>query len=104
MQIFALTAHLATTLVRLGPPGGVRAVTAESLLLKHQLLRFHRALILWNYRLLFTPRDRQRPGPRGMLLCVENYAIIFIIKRIYRWQQPSLDGQNISVHFFVKAQ
>jgi hypothetical protein len=42
-------------LVRLGPPGGVRAVIAESVLLKHQLLRFHRALIQRNYGLLFTP-------------------------------------------------
>jgi putative transposase len=29
------------------------------------LLRFHRALIQRKYRLLFTPRVRQRPGPKG---------------------------------------
>ena len=29
------------------------------------LLRFHRALIQRKYRLLFTPRARQRPGPKG---------------------------------------
>src|ERR1700687_3617720 len=29
------------------------------------LLRFHRALIQRKYRLLFTPRTRQRPGPKG---------------------------------------
>jgi putative transposase len=29
------------------------------------LLRFHRALIQRKYRLLFTPRGRQRPGPKG---------------------------------------
>src|SRR5471030_1427294 len=111
-EIFALIAHLVTTLVRVALPGGVRAVIAESLLLKHQLLilnrsrnraprltpwarllfgvgaflvapnrlpkiaigirpstllRFHRALIQRKYRLLFTPRARQRPGPKGPL-------------------------------------
>jgi putative transposase len=110
MEIFALIAHLVSTLVRAALPGGVRAVIAESLLLKHQLivlnrarnraprltawdrllfgigafwvapnrlpkiailikpatlLRFHRALIQRKYRMLFTPRDRQRPGPKG---------------------------------------
>jgi putative transposase len=110
MEIFALIAHLLTTVVRVALPGGVRAVIAESLLLKHQLLilnrsrnraprltpwdrllfgvgaflvasnrlpkiaigikpatllRFHRALIQRKYRLLFTPRARQRPGPKG---------------------------------------
>jgi hypothetical protein len=38
MEIFALIAHLLTTVVRVALPGGVRAVIAESLLLKHQLL------------------------------------------------------------------
>ena len=110
MEIFALIAHLLSTSVRVAGPGGVRAVIAESLLLKHQLivlnrarkraprltrwdrllfgigafwvapnrlpkiaigirpstlLRFHRALIQRKYRLLFTPRTRQRPGPKG---------------------------------------
>jgi transposase InsO family protein len=110
MENFALIAHLVSTLVRVALPGGVRAVVAESLLLKQQLLilnrsrnraprltpwvrllfgivaflvsaqrlpkiailikpstllRFHRALIQRKYRLLFTPRGRQRPGPKG---------------------------------------
>src|SRR5450759_1390630 len=110
VEIFALIAHLVSTLARIAGPGGVRAVIAESLLLKHQLivlnrarkrapgltpgdrlllgvgaflvapnrlpkiaigirpstlLRFHRALIQRKYRLLFTPRTRQRPGPKG---------------------------------------
>ena len=43
VQIFALIAHLVTTLVRLALPGGVRAVIAESLLLKHQLLILNRS-------------------------------------------------------------
>jgi hypothetical protein len=110
MEIFALIAHLLSTAVRVAGPGGVRAVIAESRILKHQLivlnrarkraprltrwdrllfgigafwvapnrlpkiaigirpstlLRFHRALIQRKYRLLFTPRARQRPGPKG---------------------------------------
>ena len=110
MEIFALIAHLLSTSVRVAGPGGVRAVIAESLLLKHQLivlnrarnraprltawdrllfgigafwvapnrlpkiaigirpstlLRFHRALIQRTYRLLFTPRTRQRPALKG---------------------------------------
>src|SRR5450755_2452134 len=110
MEIFALIAHLVSTLVRAAGPGGVRAVIAESLLLKQQLLilnrsrnrapsltpwdrllfgigaflvsaqrlpkiailikpatllRFHRALIQRKCRMLFTPRGRQRPGPKG---------------------------------------
>ena len=43
MEIFALIAHLVTTLVRVALPGGVRAVIAESLLLKHQLIVLNRA-------------------------------------------------------------
>ena len=38
MEIFALIAHLVSTCVRVALHGGVRAVLAESLLLKHQLL------------------------------------------------------------------
>jgi hypothetical protein len=43
MEIFALIAHLLTSVVRVAPPGGVRAVIAESLLLKHQLLVLSRS-------------------------------------------------------------
>ena len=91
-------------------PGGTRAVVAESLLVKHQLvignrsraraptlnpmdrvimglcggflrptrlirsaivlkpatiLGFHRALVKRKYRLLFTPKRRGKPGPKG---------------------------------------
>ncbi len=41
-EIFVLLTHLIITLLRLGRPGGVRAVVAESLLLKHQLLILNR--------------------------------------------------------------
>ena len=58
MEIFALIAHLLSTSVRVAGPGGVRAVIAESLLLKHQLILLNRArkraprLTRWD-RLLF---------------------------------------------------
>jgi putative transposase len=58
MEIFVLIAQLVTTLVRVALPGGVRAVIAESLLLKHQLILLNRArkraprLTRWD-RLLF---------------------------------------------------
>jgi hypothetical protein len=43
VEIFALIAHLVSTLVRMALPGGVRAVIVESLLLKHQLLVLSRS-------------------------------------------------------------
>src|SRR5450631_356767 len=58
VEIFALISHLVSTLVRVALPGEVRAVVAESLLLKHQLLVFSRSrkrapsLTPWD-RLLF---------------------------------------------------
>src|ERR1017187_10443539 len=58
MEIFALIAHLVSTLARIAGPRGVRAVIAESLLLKHQLIVLNRArkraprLTRWD-RLLF---------------------------------------------------
>ncbi|MHB8623499.1 MAG: hypothetical protein ACYC9J_14230 [Sulfuricaulis sp.] len=41
-ELFILIAHLLTTLVKLAQPGGARAVVAESLVLKHQLLILQR--------------------------------------------------------------
>src|SRR4249920_2723627 len=57
-ELFILIAHLLTTLVRLAQPGGVRAVAAQSLALRHQLLVLQRRrkrvprLTSWD-RLLF---------------------------------------------------
>ena len=42
-DLFMLAIHLLVTLVKLFRPGGVRAVAAESLLLKHQLLISNRS-------------------------------------------------------------
>jgi putative transposase len=107
--LFTLFVHLMVTLARLSRPGGIRAVAAESLAVKPQLLimkrghrspnlspldrvilgvctllvspkrwdrmavilktatllRLHRALVKRKYRLLYTPKHRGRPGPKG---------------------------------------
>lgn len=105
-----LFAHLLITLIKLVLPGGAKAVIAENLLLKHQLLvnnrsrnrapnlspldrfvfgfcslfvnvkrinklavviqpstllSFHKALVKRKYHLLFTPLNRNKPGPKG---------------------------------------
>src|SRR5258708_5166306 len=66
--LFILVAHLLVTLARLIRPGGARAVAAESLAIKHQLLIIKRAqrrspkltaldrLILGSCTLLLSPR------------------------------------------------
>ena len=41
--LFILIAHLLVTLARLARPGGIRAVAAESLAVKHQLLIMKRS-------------------------------------------------------------
>jgi len=109
-DLIVLIVHLLTTVFRLVQPGGVRAVVAESVLTKHQLLilnrsrrrapslrildrliagfcslwikphrfrrvaiafkpstflSFHRALVQQKYRLLFSPKRRTKPGPKG---------------------------------------
>ena len=108
--VVILLVHLITAVLRLVRPGGVRAVVAESVLAKHQLLildrsrrgapnlhtldrliagfcslwikpgrlrrvaiafrpstllNFHRALVHRKYRLLFSPKRRAMPGPKG---------------------------------------
>ena len=109
-DLIVLLIHLMTTVLRLARPGGVRAVVAESVLAKHQLLilnrsrrrapnlhildrliagfcslwikprrffrvaiafkpstllNFHRVLVHRKYRLLFSPKQRTKPGPNG---------------------------------------
>jgi putative transposase len=70
--LFTLFVHLVVTLARLARPGGVRAVAAESLAVKHQLLIMNRArsrsptLTPWDRAslgictLLVSPRRRSR--------------------------------------------
>ena len=109
-HLLVLIVHLITTVLRLVRPGGLRAVVAESVLAKHQLLilnrsrrrapnlraldrlitgfcslwiklsrfrrvaiaikpstllNFHGALVNRKYRLLFSPKRKSKPGPKG---------------------------------------
>ena len=106
-DLAVLFVHLIATVARLLGRGGARAVVAESLLLKHQLLILNRSrtrapnlrpidrviaglctglmrpsrllrsaivlkpatimafLVQRKYRLLFTPRQQRKPGPKG---------------------------------------
>ena len=109
-DLLILILHLVTTVLRLARPGGLRAVVAESVLAKHQLLTlnrprrrspnlrirdrliagfcslwirpsrfrqvailfkpstllsFHRVLVKRKYRLLFSPKAKIKPGPKG---------------------------------------
>ena len=109
-DIFILFVHLITVIIRIVKPGGTKAVLAENILLKLQLLvvarsrqrapnlvaadrfllgfwslflrpsriyksavilrpstlfRFHQYLVRRKYRLLFSPRTRTKPGPKG---------------------------------------
>jgi hypothetical protein len=41
-EVFILIAHLLATIAKLMRPGGARAIVAESILLKHQLLILNR--------------------------------------------------------------
>ena len=109
-DLIALLIHLMATLAKLMGPGGAKAVVADSLLMKQQLLvinrsrrrtpnltaldrfllglwslfinprrlskiaavikpstllKFHEALKKRKYKLLFSPRRRGKPGPKG---------------------------------------
>jgi putative transposase len=109
-EALVLLIHLLTVIARLLGPGGAKAVLAENLLLKHQLLivtrsrrrgphlhtfdrvllglcslliprsrvdkvvvairpstllGFRQCLVRRNYRALFSPRTKTKPGPKG---------------------------------------
>jgi putative transposase len=109
-DFLVLLVQLMVTVVRLGRPGGIRTILAESVLLRHQLvvlnrgrkrapnlrpvdrmiaglcvafisrarlfrsvvvikpstlLNLHALLRKRKYRMLFSPKGRQRPGPKG---------------------------------------
>jgi len=61
--LFPLLGHLLVTLARLASPGGVRAVVAESLAVKHQLLIMKRSrrrapnLTSWDRLMLGSTRS-----------------------------------------------
>ena len=72
-ELFILIAHLLVTLAKLARPGGLGAVAAESLAVKHQLLIMKRAqrrapkltswdrLVLGVCALFVSPKRPQRP-------------------------------------------
>ena len=136
-DLIVLILHLVTTLFRLASPGGLRAVVAESILAKHQLLilnrsrkrspnlriqdrliagfcslwikpsrlrrvaiafkpstllSFHRALVQRKYRLLFSPKRRTKPGPKGPTADLIG-AVVEIKKRNPNWGCPQIADQ-----------
>jgi hypothetical protein len=74
-ELFILVAHLLATLAKLMRPGGARAVVAESLLLKHQLLILKRSR---NRAPNFTPWDRLLLGLVSLVVGPRRIAKIAI--------------------------
>jgi len=136
-DLIILFVHAITTLMRVVRPGGVRAVVAESVLAKHQLLilnrsrrrapnlrirdrliagfcslwikpgrlrrvaiafkpstflNIHRALVRRKYRLLFSPKQRGKPGPKGPTAELIR-AVIEVKKRNPTWGCPQIADQ-----------
>src|SRR5215469_11214041 len=136
-DLLILVVHLMTTVCRLAGPGGLRAVVAESVLTKHQmlilnrsrrrapnlriqdrfiaglcslwikpsrlrkvalafktstLLSFHRALVQRKYRLLFSPKQRTKPGPKGPAGDLI-HAVVEMKKRNSTWGCPKIADQ-----------
>ena len=141
-DILALFLHLIVTLVRLIKPGGLRAIVAESVLTRHQililnrgrkrapnlratdriiaglctlfmrparvlrssivlkpstLLHLHSALRKRKYCMLFSPRHRRRPGPKGPNKDLIE-AVVAMKRRNPRWGCPRI-AQQISLAF-----
>jgi transposase InsO family protein len=136
-DLLILVIHLITTVIRLAKPGGLRAVVAESVLAKHQLLilnrsrrrarnlrirdrliagfcslwikpsrlrkvaialktstllSFHRALVQRKYRLLFSPKQQTKPGPKGPMADLIQ-AVGEMKKRNPTWGCPQITDQ-----------
>src|SRR5215469_14609934 len=136
-DLLILVVHLMTTVCRLAGPGGLRAVVAESVLTKPQmlilnrsrrrapnlriqdrfiaglcslwiepsrlrkvalafktstLLSFHRALVQRKYRLLFSPKQRTKPGPKGPAGDLIR-AVVEMKQRNSTWGCPQIADQ-----------
>src|SRR5215469_13433251 len=141
-HLIILILHLITTVLRVARPGGVRAVVAESILAKHQLLilnrsrrrapnlrivdriiagfcslwiqprrlrrvaiafkpstflGFHRAMVQRKYRLLFSRKQKGKPGPKGPTEELI-HAVVEMKKRNPTWGCPQIADQ-INVAF-----
>jgi transposase InsO family protein len=128
---------MVTTILRLLRPGGLRAVVAESVLAKHQLLilnrsgqrapnlrvldrliaglcslwinpnrlrrvaivfkpstllSFHRALVKRKYQLLFSPKQKTKPGPKGPTADLIR-AVVEMKQRNPTWGCPHIAEQ-----------
>ena len=144
-DVVILFVHLIVTVVRLGRPGGLRSVVAESVLVKHQLLilnrgrkraphlraaerliaglctlfmnlgrvlrsaivlkpstllHLHHVLTKRKYRMLFSPKRRGQPGPKG-----PNKELIDVVVELKRpnpnWGCPRI-AQQITLAFGVE--
>ena len=136
-HLFILIIHFMATVLKLVRPGGVRAVVAESVLAKHQLLIlnrsrrrapnlrvldrqiagfcslwiqprrfarvaiafrpstlliFHRALVQRKYRLLFSPKQKGKPGPKGPTADLIR-AVVEMKQRNPTWGCPHIAEQ-----------
>ena len=136
-HLIILIVHLITTVLRVAQPGGVRAVIAESVFAKHQLLilnrsrrrapnlcildrliagfcslwitshrlprvaiafkpstllNFHRAMVQRKYRLLFSPKQTTKPGPKGPTADLIR-AVIEMKRRNRSWGCPQIAEQ-----------
>ena len=136
-DLILLLVHVVTTVMRVFQPGGVRAVIAESVLTKHQLLilnrprrrapnlrildrliagfcslwirpkrhrrlaiafkpstflSFHRAMVQQKYRLLSSPKQRRKPGPKGPTADLIR-AVVEMKRRNPSWGSPQIAEQ-----------
>src|SRR5215470_8060605 len=136
-DLVILLVHAITTIVRFVRPGGLRAVVAESVLARHQLLilnrsrqrapnllaldrliagicslwirpnrlrrlaiafkpstllSFHRALVKRKYRLLFSPKQKTKPGPKGPTADLIR-AVVEMKQRNPTWGCPHIADQ-----------
>ena len=136
-DLILLLVHVVTTVMRVFQPGGVRAVIAESVLTKHQLLilsrprrrapnlrildrliagfcslwirpkrrhrvaiafkpstllNFHRAMVQRKYRLLFSPEQGTKPGPKGPPADLVR-AVVEMKRRNPSWGCPQIAEQ-----------
>ncbi len=105
--LFILIAHLLVTLARLTRPGGVRAVAAESLAVKHQLLIMKRwqrrspnltawdRMILGFCTLLVSPRrlGKIRQATSCDLMTIMSAHLVFYENRHARYLRYHCDVQ-----------
>ena len=136
-DLILLLVHVVSTVLRVVQPGGVRAVIAESVLIKHQLLilnrsrrrapnlrildrliagfsslwirpqrlrrlaiafkpstflNFHRAMVQQKDRLLFSPKQGTKPGPKGPTADLI-HAVVEMKRRNPSWGCPQIAEQ-----------